>query len=118
MVNLLECCFSRRQSKTPRISINWQMALLFLVLQRKNTIVVYQCAGNGDFFEEGGGSNGFCTARLLVALVLTNTIVTKIETQNVPKHVRLLKCVHWCPFCESCSPMGGFTSWILFVIFS
>ena len=54
MVNILECCFSRRHSKTLRILINWQMALLFLVLQRKKAIVVYQCAGNGDFFFGGG----------------------------------------------------------------
>jgi len=42
--------FLRRQRKTIRISINRQMALLFLVLQRKEAIVVCQCAGNGDFW--------------------------------------------------------------------
>jgi hypothetical protein len=47
--NLFECCFSRRQRKTLRISINWQVAFLFLELERKEAIVLCQCAGNGDF---------------------------------------------------------------------
>jgi hypothetical protein len=40
------------------------------------------------------GANGFYTARLMVALVLTNTIVIKIETQDVQIHVRLLETVY------------------------